>query len=199
MHIAAGSHEVPTTLPLIAAVLSIGVKEWMYWYTRNAGKKIDSPALIADAWHHRSDALSSIGSFIGILGAKLGLPWADSAASILICLLLTKVAYDVFMDCVNQVTDHVGSSELVTQIQEISLEHDEVMQIDDLRVRRHVNRVYVDLELALRKDLTFERAHKVAEDVHDTLERRIPKIVHCTVHVNPVEVSAASLENHRAT
>ena len=83
---------IPGTLALIAAVVSIVVKEWMFWYTRSAAKKINSGALMADAWHHRSDAMSSVGAFIGILGARLGFPILDPIASVAICVLIVKAS-----------------------------------------------------------------------------------------------------------
>ena len=84
---------MPGLLALIAAVISILIKEGMFWYTRSAAKKIDSGALMADAWHHRSDALSSIGSFAGILGARMGYPILDPIASVIICGFILKAAF----------------------------------------------------------------------------------------------------------
>ena len=97
-NIAAGRYEmldIPKQLALIAAIISILVKEALYRYTRIVAKKIDSGALMADAWHHRSDALSSIGAFIGILGSRLGFPIMDSLASLIICVFIEKAAYDI--------------------------------------------------------------------------------------------------------
>ena len=90
--------QVPGVLALIAAIISIVSKEGMYWYTRYYAKKIDSSALMADAWHHRSDAFSSIGALIGIGGARLGFPIMDSIASLVIFLFIVKAAFDIFKD-----------------------------------------------------------------------------------------------------
>ena len=89
---------VPGLLAMAAAIISIAVKEGMYWYTRNAARKIDSSALMADAWHHRSDALSSIGSLAGIAGARMGFPICDPIASVIICVFIIKAAVDIFRD-----------------------------------------------------------------------------------------------------
>ena len=97
---------IPGTLALIAAVVSIVVKEWMFWYTRSAAKKINSGALMADAWHHRSDAMSSVGAFIGILGARLGFPILDPLASVAICVLIVKASVDIFRDAIDKMVDH---------------------------------------------------------------------------------------------
>ena len=101
---------IPTALPLAAAVISIAVKEGMYWYTIRAAKEINSGALKADAWHHRSDALSSVGSFFGILGAKAGFPILDPLASVVICVFILKASYDIFMDSVGKMTGQLKQS-----------------------------------------------------------------------------------------
>ena len=95
--------EIPGMLALIAAVVSIVVKEWMFWYTRGAAKKINSGALMADAWHHRSDAMSSVGAFVGIFGARMGYPILDPIASVVICLLIGKASIDIFRDAVDKI------------------------------------------------------------------------------------------------
>lgn len=93
---------VSSGIALTAAVLSIVIKEWMYWYTRSAAKHTNSDALMADAWHHRSDALSSVGSLIGILGARLGYAILDPIASIVICGCILKAALDIFKESINK-------------------------------------------------------------------------------------------------
>lgn len=114
------SSSAPGTIILIAAVISIVTKEWMYWYTRAAGKKINPGALMADAWHHRSDALSSIGSFAGILGAQLGILVIDSVAGLIISILILKVAFDILRDALNKMTDKACSDEIIKQIRTIA-------------------------------------------------------------------------------
>ena len=99
----------PGVLALIAAVVSIGVKEGLYWYTIAAAKRIRSVSLKAEAWHHRSDALSSIGSFAGVLGARLGMPILDPIASIVICLFIFKVAYGIFHESIDRLVDRAPS------------------------------------------------------------------------------------------
>lgn len=108
----AGELVVPGQLALIAAVVSIVSKEGMYWYTRAAAKKIESSALMADAWHHRSDALSSIGSFAGVLGARLGMPVLDPVASVVICLFILKAAWDIFQDAISKMIDRACPAEM---------------------------------------------------------------------------------------
>ena len=140
--------EVPKSMALIAAIVSILVKEWMYWYTRAAAKKINSGALMADAWHHRSDALSSVGSFIGIFGARLGFPVMDPAAGVLICIFIIKASYDIFKDAVDKMVDKACDDSTIEQIQRAVLDQKGVVRIDDITTRAFGNRIYVDVEIA---------------------------------------------------
>ena len=117
--ILSGDHShitVPTILPLAAALCSIAVKEGMYWYTIHAAVRIQSGALKADAWHHRSDALSSVGSFVGILGAKMGYPILDPIASVVICAFILKAAFDISRDAVGKMTDEACDDKMVEAI-----------------------------------------------------------------------------------
>ncbi len=176
---------IPTLLPLIAAVVSIAVKEWMFWYTKSAAKKIDSAALMADAWHHRSDSLSSIGSFLGILFSRMGYPVMDAVASVIICLCIFKAAYDIFKDGLDKMVDHCCDAETVQKIRDTALSIEGVRGIDDLKTRLFGDKIYVDLEILVEKDLKLIDAHTIAEQVHAVIEHDFPKCKHCMVHVNP--------------
>lgn len=178
---------VPGLLALAAAVLSIIVKEAMYWYTRNAAKRINSGALMADAWHHRSDALSSVGSMAGILGARMGYPQCDSIASIVICVFIVKAAYDIFKDSVDKMTDKACTREQVEAIRQVILGEDGVLGIDKLQTRLFGSRVYVDIEICADSAKTLEEAHGIAQRVHDAVETQFSDVKHCMVHVNPEE------------
>lgn len=177
--------KIPGILALVAAIISIIVKELMYWYTRINAKKIDSSALMADAWHHRSDALSSIGALIGITGARLGFPIMDSIASLVIFIFIVKAAFDIFMDAVDKMVDHSCDEETKESIRQCVLENDKVEGIDLLNTRLFGNKIYVDIEICVDGEYTLNEAHKIAEDVHDSIEERFAKIKHIMVHVNP--------------
>lgn len=179
--------EVPGLISLIAAVVSIAVKEWMFWYTRSAAKKLNSGALMADAWHHRSDALSSIGSFVGILFARIGFPVMDSIASVVISLCIIKAAYDIFKDGVNKMVDHSCDSKTQEAILESALSVEGVIRVDDLKTRLFGSRLYVDMEISADAELTLKAAHDIAERVHRVIEEKYPQCIHCMVHVNPFE------------
>ena len=180
-----GNLAAPGSLALIAAVISIVVKEWMYWYTRAAAIKINSGALKADAWHHRSDALSSVGSFIGILGARIKFPILDPIASIIICLLIIKVAYDIFKDSIYKLIDASCDDETINKIKDVILEQEGVIQLDSLKTRVFGSRIYADIEISAYGKQSLEDAHDIAERIPDEVETKIPMIKHCMVHVNP--------------
>ena len=184
----AGNYEelaIPGLLALIAAITSIVVKEGMYWYTRRAAKKIDSSVLMADAWHHRSDALSSIGSFAGILGARIGFPVLDPIASIIICLFILKAAFDIFRDAVGKMTDKAADEKIEIKMREIILSEKSVIGVDMLKTRLFGDRIYVDLEISVDGTKALNEAHDTAQLVHDIIESEFPKVKHCTIHINP--------------
>ena len=177
--------EIPGKAALAAAVISIAVKEWMYHYTKRTAKKLSSSAMMADAWHHRSDALSSVGSFIGIGGAMLGVPVLDPIASIVICIFIAKAAFDIFMDAVNRLIDSSCPDEEAESMKNVISAIDGVKKIDMLRTRRFGSRVYVDVEISEDASLNLVRAHAIAEVVHKKIEESFPDVKHCMVHVNP--------------
>lgn len=176
---------VPGMLALVAAVVSVAVKEGMYQYTRIYAKKIDSGALMADAWHHRSDALSSIGALIGIAGARVRFPILDPIASVVICLFIEKAAYDIFMDAVDKMVDKACDDEVESRLRECALEQEGVLGVDLLHTRVFANKIYVDIEIRVDGDKKLRESHGIAEHVHDAIEREFPKVKHIMVHVNP--------------
>ena len=177
---------VPGVLALVAAVVSILTKEAMFWYTRRYARKLGSSALMADAWHHRSDALSSVGALVGIAGARMGVPMLDPLASLVICAFIAKAAFDIFKDAVNKMVDHSADAETEAAIRDYVTSHDQVRRVDLLRTREFGNRLYIELEIALDGSLTLDEAHAVAEAVHDGVEQTFPSVKHIMVHVNPV-------------
>ena len=176
---------VPGMLALIAAIVSIIVKEAMFWYTRHYAKMIDSGALMADAWHHRSDALSSIGAFIGIIFARMGYVMMDSIACLVICVFIVKAAYDIFKDAIDKMVDKSCSLEVEAEIRTIVMSVDGVKGIDSLSTRLFGNKMYVDLEIRADGEKTLNETHEIAEAVHDSIEAQFEKVKHIMVHVNP--------------
>ena len=182
-----GDLQVPGILALIAAIVSIVSKEAMYWYTRYYAKKIDSSALMADAWHHRSDAFSSIGALIGIGASRLGYPVMDSIASLVIFVFIVKAAFDIFKDAIDKMVDHSCDEEIEKQIYECVMKNENVLGIDLLQTRVFGNKIYVDVEIQADASYTLQKAHDIAEAVHDDIEESFPKVKHIMVHVNPAK------------
>lgn len=178
---------IPGILALVAAFVSIAAKEIMYWYTKYNAKKINSGALMADAWHHRSDALSSIGALIGIAGARLGFPILDPIASLVICIFILKAAYDIFKDAMDKMVDKSCSDEEEEQIKEKVLAVPGVLGIDLLQTRVFGNKIYVDVEIDADGDKTLRETHEIAEHVHNIVEQSFPDVKHIMVHVNPAD------------
>jgi cation diffusion facilitator family transporter len=182
---ASGNIPVPGKMALAAAAISILLKECMYWYTLRAARKINSGAMMADAWHHRSDALSSVGSFIGIFGARAGYPILDPAAGVVICCFILKAAVSIFVDAVRKMTDEACDSDTIGKIEALIAGQEGVLGIDSLQTRRFGERIYVDVEIRADGKSTLSYAHAVAERVHDSIEFAFPTVKHCMVHVNP--------------
>ena len=181
---------LPGMLAMVAAMVSIAVKEGVYWYMRAVAKKIDSSALMADAVHSRADGLSSVGSLIGILGARLGFPILDSVAAIIICLFILKTAFGIFMDAIGRLTDKAVDSKTVEAMRRVILTQAHVEGIDRLRTRLAGNRIYVDVDISVNASATLQEGHDIAQQVHDAIEQTFPKVKHCMVHVNPSELNA---------
>ncbi|MBR1811709.1 MAG: cation transporter [Clostridia bacterium] len=176
----------PGILALAAAVVSIAVKEAMYWYARSYAKRLNSGALMADAWHHRSDALSSVGALIGIVGARLGVPVLDAVASLVICVFIVKAAYDIFKDAVDKMVDHACSRETEQAILQCVAVQDGVLGVDLIQTRVFGNKIYVDIEIRADGNLPLSQAHAIAQQVHDVVESSFQTVKHIMVHVNPV-------------
>ncbi len=176
---------VPGMMALVAAILSIVVKEGMYQYTRVYARKIDSGALMADAWHHRSDALSSVGALVGIAGARMGFPILDPVASVVICFFIEKAAYEIFMDAVDKMVDKACDEEVEAELTECALSQEGVQGVDLLHTRVFGNKIYVDIEIRVDGEMRLRDAHGIAEHVHDAIEKNFSKVKHIMVHVNP--------------
>ena len=192
-HIISSSYEtlaIPSAIALVAAIVSIVSKEAMYWYTRYYAKLIHSSAFLADAWHHRSDAFSSIGSLIGIGGAMLGFPVMDSVASVVICLFIVKASYDILKDGVVKLLDTSCGKGYEAQMEQYIAAQEGVVHVDSLRSRMFGNKVYIDLEIQVDGEKSLRDDHEVAEHVHDEVEHTFPDVKHIMIHLNPTDVTS---------
>ncbi len=177
--------EAPGVLALAAAVVCIVVKECLYRYTIAAARRLDSVALRASAWDHRSDVISSAGALVGIAGARLGWPILERLASLLICLFILKAAVDIFREAVDKTVDRACDGETQARLLAQIEAQPGVLGVDLLQTRQFGSAIYVDAEIAVDGALTLHQAHAIAECVHDAVESAEPRVRHCMVHVNP--------------
>lgn len=175
----------PSKLNLIVAIISIITKEWMYRYTIVASVQINSSALRADAWHHRSDAMSSVGSLIGVGGAIFGVTILDPIASIVIAMIILKVAVEIYLKSIDEIMDKAANEETINRINELIMSVEGVISVDELLTRQHVALIYVDVEIGVKGELSLWESHEIAEKVHHLVEEKIESVKHCMVHVNP--------------
>ncbi len=187
MVIARGSYQVPGLAPLLAAVFSVAVKEVMYRLTLRKAKKIGSVAMEADAWHHRSDALSSVGAFVGILGARLGLPVLDPVTGLLVSILVLKVAIDLYRKSVSGLVDSSTDAETVTRIQQLLADMDGIEEVSGLKTRVFGASAYADVTIKVDGAMTVEEGHDIATLAHNKIEANLPKIKHIMVHIEPMD------------
>ena len=180
---------LPGLLPVIAAVVSIVVKEAMYWYTMHYAVRLKSSAFKADAWHHRSDALSSIGALVGIIGARHGSPVLDQIAGIIICIMIIIVSIGIFRNAIENMLDtscdEKIEEELRAYVIHFSETENEKIGTDLLRTRKFSEKVYVEIEINLDGNMRLQEAHDIAERLHDGIERDFPDVKHVMIHVNP--------------
>lgn len=177
--------ESPKEIALIAAIISIVTKEVMFRYTRAVAKKLNSDAFMADAWHHRSDAFSSIGSLIGIGAAMLGFKIMDPIAGLIICIFIFKIAFDVIMVAISKMLDTSCGKEYENKMTNFISAQEGVIGVDLLRTRTFGNKIYVDAEISVDGNLRLREAHSIAERVHNEVENNFDNIKHIMIHVNP--------------
>lgn len=177
--------KIPTILPLIISVISIAIKEYQYRITIKIANKINSPSLKADAWHHRSDALSSVAAFVGIGGAMLGFKALDPVASVIVALFVAKVGADILKDSANELMDYSIDEEQEKQIINIVEGTQGVINLGEVRTRKHGATAYVDLIICVNKDLTVYEGHEIASNLEKRIINEMKFVKGITVHVEP--------------
>lgn len=182
--------EMPGMLALWAALLSIVVKEVLFRYTQARGKALDSPAVVANAWHHRSDALSSIGAAIGIGGAiLLGERWTvlDPLASIVVGAMLVKVAWDLLKVSTGELTDSSLPEDTEREIEDIIRSFPEASEPHNLRTRRIGNRIAIEAHVRLDGDMSLEAAHEIVSAMEHRIKERFGASTLVTIHMEPAK------------
>jgi cation diffusion facilitator family transporter len=192
--------EPPKMIAVFAVILSILVKEGMFRYKYRLGKKINSDAIIVNAYEHRSDVFSSIAALIGIgaalLGGKLGIDWleyADPAAGLFVSLLVIKIAWKLGAESIHTTLDHVLHEEDTVHLREAVLTFPEVKRIDELHAREHGHYVIVDLKIAVDPYLTVEQGHKIGKRVKEKL-LTLPNVHNVMVHINPYHLNSKKID-----
>lgn len=178
------------SVALIASIVSIIAKEIMYWLTIIVAKKINSGALKADAWHHRSDALSSVGSLIGVIGAIFGVFVLDSIACVIICLFILKVSISIFVDAIRKMTDESADVETEQKLMQIISDQNGVVRVDLLRTRKFGDKIYVEVNICADGNLNLRESHSIAHNVEKETKKSFSTIKECFVHVNPCELKS---------
>ena len=182
--------EKPGMLAFWAALLSIVVKEIIFRITIAKGRALDSPAVIANAWHHRSDALSSVGAAIGIGGAiLLGQRWAvlDPLASIVVGGMLVKVAWDLLKVSTGELTDSSLSAETEREIEDIIRSFPQVSEPHNLRTRRIGSRIAIEAHVRLDGEMSLNEAHDIVSAIEDRIRERFGHGTIVTIHMEPVK------------
>lgn len=185
-----GSLPEPGMLALAAALVSIVSKEILYQYTVFKGKKLNSQAVVANAWHHRSDALSSIGTAVGIGGAiLLGSHWRvlDPAAAVIVSFFIMKVAVGLLIPCVDELLEKSLPADVEEEIQEIILSFPDVSSPHHLRTRRIGNHYAIEVHVRMDGKITLEEAHRTATAIEDKLKEKFGEGTHIGIHVEPTK------------
>jgi cation diffusion facilitator family transporter len=179
----------PSGLAILIAFISVLSKEALYHYTRIVGKRINSPALMSNAWHHRSDALSSVAVIIGVAGAIFLEGWEslDSWAALLVSLLIAKVGASFIVSAIKEFIDTSPGKDVVTHIESCASTVDGVTDVHDLRARTSGGEVFVEIHITVNGDITVRRGHEVAKEVEMCLKDRVPHLGKAIVHVDPSE------------
>lgn len=168
-------------------ILSVISKEAMYWYTIHFAKKTKSNALKADAWHHRSDSLSSVAVLIGLICSPfIKSDLIESIAVLIVAALIIKVTVQILMSSINQLIDKAVDDAVYEELITLVKETENVVNVDKFKTRLFGNAIYVDIEISVKGDLTVIESHEIAQIVHDKLEsQQKHPVKHCHVHINP--------------
>ena len=176
---------VPNALPLVVALISIAVKEYQYQITIRVAKKINSSSLKADAWHHRSDAFSSIAAFVGIGGAMLGFKILDPIASIIVAIVVIKVGIEILKSACDELMDSSISKEDIREIKLLIDNNENVYGIKDFKSRKYGSVAYIDMSIFIDKSKSLEEAHDIADKLERNIISNLGYIKEINIHTEP--------------
>jgi len=182
----------PSKIAIVILVISLVIKELLFHYKYYLGKKYSSSALIAEAWHHRSDSLSSLAALIGIIAAIIGeayeltyLIYGDAVAGILVSIIVIKVGYDLAKDSSLIMMEKVLDKSEITAYKQTVSEIDGILRIDEILARTHGSYVVIDIKVSVNPELTVKQGHDIAKNVKQYLMDNYKEIADVFVHVNP--------------
>jgi len=181
------SESTPGLALIIAAAISIVLKEGLYWYTIKVGRRIRSLAVIANAWHHRSDAFSSVAVLIGVTGAYLSPSWhmADAYAALVVTFFIAKVGLELMWSAAKEVIDTAPDEAAVTQVRLTAMTVPGVRQTHDIRARLSGSRIFAEIHIVVDPDLTVRAGHQIADNVKERLLTEVAGMARVIVHVDP--------------
>lgn len=180
-----GHLPVPGLIALVAVIVTIVVKEGMYQYVSSVGRKLGSPAVIASAWDHRKDALTSVATLIGIVGARLGLPILDPVAAMVVTVFIFGVGYRIIKNAFSGLMDAAVSEETTMKMWRIAEKTEGVEHVNDVRGRNMGQYLLVDIKLQIDAEATVEQGHAIATTVKNEILKQMDKVADVMVHVNP--------------
>lgn len=181
------SYDKPSRFTIYIAGFSIFVKAFIYSINIWGYKKYKQVSLRAEGYNHLGDIFATTTSLVGIIFASLNYIYIDYVASLIIGLFIFKNAITVIKESISFLVDEAPSKEEMKQIKEVIRNVKGVLAVDDLKARRHVSKIYVDVEISVNNKLTLMEAHAIAEVVHLTVEHKFPDVIHCMVHYNPTK------------
>ena len=180
-----GQLEKPLTIALIAAIISIILKEGLFRYTIKVGRETNNPAIISNAWEHRSDAYSSIAAFFGILSARLGFLYLDPLAGLFVSIFILKISFNLLRSNIGILMDERPNPMILNNIKSVVQDIKEVRKIDSIKVHPRGSTFTIDIEIAVDSTLTVSEGHRIAAIVRKKLLNQVPYIREVMVHVNP--------------
>lgn len=189
--------ESPGIIALVAAVASIILKEWAFRFTMKVGKEVDSQAVIANAWDHRSDALSSIGTALGIGGAiLLGSKWAvlDPLAALVVSIFILKAAYTLVIQATNELLEASLSEHIEQEIMDIALQEENVTDPHNLRTRSIGNIIAIEMHVRMPGNISLYEAHQKSTNIENRLKERFGEQTHVGIHPEPIKVNGRYIE-----
>ncbi|WP_338114018.1 cation diffusion facilitator family transporter [Thiorhodococcus mannitoliphagus] len=183
----------PDALALAATLVSIGAKEWLYWWTLGHAKRVRSDLLRANAWHHRTDAISSIVVLVGIAGTMAGLPYLDAVAAFIVALMIAKIAWELGWEATNELVDTGLGSDRLAEVTDTIRSVGGVRDIHMLRTRRSGGQASADVHVLVDSDVSVSEGHMISVLVEQRLKREIDEMTDVTVHIDPEDDEVAPL------